>query len=259
LSCTGQAQGGWLWASVRWTGDALWNSEPAKIARYSTFGGMSGMAVVGSYFAYNSDLKGNLTKVLLGGLIGGGLGLVCGQLWGVKATAKRIEAIVQALQKNMATLSINVQNGFQETKTKLNEISVTLKNCATFEALAQVKRELMALMGWYAQDQKQDTQRQIDELKQQLSNVSCEQTAMRRALEHKLDLLLARPVGGGVQHVNVNVSNTSTNTNDNVNRNSNANNNTNTNTSTTTNNNVNKNNNFNKNKNVNRNGYPHKS
>lgn len=219
LSCAGQAQAGFL----SWTGNLVWNSEPAKIARYTATGAAAGMAVSGSYLAYYGGLQGKMSKVIWAGVIGGGLGMLCSQLYGVKASVKKIEAIVTELRNNVTQLTVTVNNGFNTVQEQLAKISSKLKNCATFEALAQVKVELMAWMSANAQSQKEDTRRQLAELEHRLQQVITSDRESLGRIEQMLRTLLTKNSSSQPVIVNVHNANSALNTNSNESTNNNSN------------------------------------
>ncbi len=193
FSCAGQVQASVLGCA----GNALWNSQSAELVRCTTTGAISGAAIVTAYFAYNGGFKGNVTKIFLGAVIGGGFGMLYSQRLGVKAGVRRIEAIVKELNQKMETLSTDVQKGFHRTRAKIKvlnsqvctgfvtvqqqlaNISNALSTCVSFEALEKVKNDLLAFINHHAQDQKYE----LNDIKKKLERVECNQGEMKDMLQ----------------------------------------------------------------------------
>jgi hypothetical protein len=209
LACAQSMQAGFFSTTIQWAG-SLWSWEPTKIMRYTATGAATGAVVVSGYFAYNGGLQGNLFKVLCGGILGGGCGFVLSQLYGVRASVKKIEGIVEELREHMGQLTQNVREGFEKVQASLSRISQALKQCATFEALERVKQELMAFIQMHAQSQEEKTRRQLDDVERRLQAVvSSDHDALTR-IEQMMHSLLAK---NNTPSVVVNVSSTSSNRN----------------------------------------------
>lgn len=185
LSCVGRTEARW---GVSTVSSWVWNSEPMKIVRCSSRGALCGAGIVAGYHAYYGGLQNNLSRVALGGLIGGAFGMLYSQFYGVQAGVRAMRKAIDALGKNVGELTKTVQNGFRNVQEQLNDLSTRVNSCVTFEALDNVKRELIALMDFHAQHQGHETRGKIEELKQQVQDIASQQTVV----DQKLNEILRR-------------------------------------------------------------------